>query len=158
MIFKSSIQTLLSITTIVVTLSVVSFTAIAHDSHVGDIFIDHPVARETPPGSTVSAGYMTITNHGKHDDRLISAYTEHAELTEIHEMSMVGDVMKMGEIEGGILIPAGQFVELMPHGLHVMFMGLKKSLKENETIEVTLTFEKAGSIKTVFLVEKIHSH
>jgi periplasmic copper chaperone A len=61
-------------------------------------------------------------------------------------MAMEGDVMKMRPMSDGIVIPAGETVSLEPGGLHVMFMGLSSPFIEGETVTVTLTFEKAGSV------------
>ena len=55
--------------------------------------------------------------------------------------------MKMNELPDGIAVPAGGTVTLAPGGLHLMFMGLKAPLVENETVPVTLTFAKAGTIE-----------
>ena len=43
----------------------------------------------------------------------------------------------------GIELPAGESVELKPGGYHVMLLDLAEPLKAGDTIEVTLTFEKA---------------
>ncbi len=129
--------------------------ATAHDYKVGDLVIDHPVARATPVNAPVAGGFMTITNNGAEDDRLIAATSAIAGKTEIHEMAMDGDVMKMREIEGGIVIPSGGTVTLMPGGLHVMFMQLGAQLKEGETHDAVLTFEKAGQVTVTFNVEDL---
>ena len=60
---------------------------------------------------------------------------------------MVDGVMKMRMMMGGLTIPAGGKVELKPMGLHVMMMGITEKLVEGETLVLTLTFEKAGSVE-----------
>ncbi len=60
--------------------------------------------------------------------------------------------MKMRPIPGGLAIPAGATVELKPGGFHLMFMGLKRPLVEDETVMVTLTFEKAGAVEVPFAI------
>ena len=130
-------------------------TAFAHDYKLGDLVIDHPVARATLPNAPVSAGYMTVINNGTEADTLVSATVDFAGQVEFHEMAMEGDVMKMREITGGIVIPAGESVKLMPGGLHVMFMGLNTPLSAGETHTATLTFEKAGTIDVTLNVETL---
>ena len=49
-------------------------------------------------------------------------------------------VMKMHEIEGGLALPDGLTVKLMPRGRHLMFMGLNRQLKPDEAYEISLTF------------------
>ncbi|MCR9123060.1 MAG: copper chaperone PCu(A)C [Phyllobacteriaceae bacterium] len=130
-------------------------TALAHDYSVGDLVIDHPVARATPANAPVSGGYMTIRNNGEEADRLVAGTADFAGKVEIHEMVMDGDVMKMREIEGGIEIPAGGEVVLKPGGLHVMFMQLEQQLEEGAELPATLTFEKAGDVTVTFNVESL---
>ena len=130
-------------------------TALAHEYTLGDLVIDHPVARATPANAPVSAGYMTIRNTGTEADRLIGASVDFAGTTEIHEMIMQDDVMQMREIEGGIEIPAGGAVALEPGGLHVMFMQLGERLEEGDEHTATLTFEKAGTIEVTLQVESL---
>ncbi|MEM0900058.1 MAG: copper chaperone PCu(A)C [Pseudomonadota bacterium] len=132
-------------------------TSLAHDYKVGDLVIDHPVARATPANAPVSAGYMTIRNTGDTADRLIAGEVNFAGNTEIHEMTMDGDVMRMREIEGGIEIPAGGEVRLMPGGLHVMFMDINQQLTEGETHSATLTFENAGTVEVTLNVESLET-
>lgn len=130
-------------------------TALAHDYSVGDLIIDHPVARATPANAPVSAGYMTIRNTGATSDRLIGGSVDFAGTVEIHEMAMDGDVMKMREIEGGIEIPPGGEIKLQPGGLHVMFIDMRQQLQEGQEHAGMLTFEKAGDVDVVFNVESL---
>jgi copper(I)-binding protein len=100
----------------------------------------------------VAAGFMTITNNGKQDDRLVKATSEVSKVVQVHDMTMVGDVMKMVELTDGLVIPAGATVKFKPKGLHLMFMGLKKQVMEGEEITGTLTFEKAGTVTVEYEV------
>lgn len=129
--------------------------AIAHNGtiHLGDINISLPFTRATLPNAPVGGGFLTIENAGAEADRLVSASSGVAEKTQIHEMAMQGDVMKMGELADGLEIPAGETVVLAPGGLHIMFIGLKQAFVEGETVAVTLTFEKAGSVEVLLPVE-----
>lgn len=56
-------------------------------------------------------------------------------------------MMTMQPVES-IPVPAGETVELKPGGYHVMLLEVKKVLAVGDTIDVTLTFEKAGEITT----------
>jgi len=125
--------------------------ALAHDFKVGEIEIDHPYTRAMLPGAKVGGGYLTITNNGA-DDRLVAIATARAGDAQLHEMKMDGEVMVMRELKDGVALPAGATVELKPGGYHIMFMNVDQSFKEGETIEATLTFEKAGSVDVEFAV------
>ena len=105
-----------------------------------------PFARATLPNQPVGGGFMTLTNTGDTDDRLVAASSPVAGRVEIHEMAMDGDVMRMRELADGLAIPAGETVELKPGGYHVMFMDLAGPLVAGETAEITLTFEQAGDV------------
>ncbi len=112
----------------------------------GDIAISGAFTRATLPNAPVAGGFLTLTNKGAEDDVLVSASSEIARETQIHEMAMEGDVMKMRQLEDGLVVPAGESVALKPGGFHIMFMGLNGPLVEGETVPVTLTFAKAGTI------------
>ena len=114
---------------------------------VGSLELSDAYSRATAPNAPVGGGYLTITNTGTSDDRLIGATTPAAGVVQLHEMKMDGDVMKMTEQSDGIVIPAGETVTLAPGGLHLMFMQLTDRLIEGESLPVTLTFEQAGSVE-----------
>jgi len=120
---------------------------LAADTTIGDLTITGAFTRATLPNAPVGGAYLTITNGGTADDRLVSASTPAAGVTQIHEMKMDGDVMKMNELPDGLVIPAGQSVALEPGGYHLMLMQLTGPLVEGTTVPVTLTFEKAGSVE-----------
>lgn len=118
----------------------------AQSWQLGDLTISAPFSRATLPNAPVAGGFMTLTNDGAQDDRLIGAESAVAGHMEIHEMAVVDHVMTMRELPDGLPVPAGETVELRPGGLHLMFMQLQQPLVEGETVEVTLTFENAGRI------------
>jgi periplasmic copper chaperone A len=120
---------------------------------VGALEISQGWIRATLPGQPAAGGFLTIDNKGKEADRLLSASSPLTAATQIHEMKMDGDVMKMAELADGIEIPAGGKVELKPGGFHIMFMGLEKQVMEGETVKVTLTFEKAGAVEVELPVQ-----
>lgn len=118
----------------------------------GDLVIENVAARETVPGAKVGGGYLTITNKGSTSDTFISGETEIAGELQIHEMKMEGDVMKMRQLEQGIVIEPGATVTLKPGGLHIMFMSLQSPLVKDTSFSATLNFEKAGGINIDFPV------
>jgi copper(I)-binding protein len=122
----------------------------AADYHAGSLDISAPWSRATPQGASIGAGYVTIKNTGTTPDRLVGGSSDASAKFEVHEMSMDGGVMKMRPIQGGLEIKPGQTVELKPQGLHIMFVGLKKPLKQGDHIKATLEFEKAGKVEVDF--------
>lgn len=122
------------------------------------LLIADPTMRAVMPGGKVTAAYMTITNTGSQDDRLVSVSYEGAKKSEIHTMEVVNDVMKMRPIDGGLVIPVGQSVELAPGGLHLMFMGLTQRPQNGETVSLELVFENAGPITITIPVTMMTGH
>ncbi|ACL60146.1 DUF1775 domain-containing protein [Methylobacterium nodulans] len=121
----------------------------------GDLTIETPWMRATPGGAKVAGGYLRVTNTGTAPDRLLGASIPLAGRGEVHEMSMNGGVMRMAPVEGGLTIKPGETVELKPGGYHLMFLDLKSPVKAGETVEGTLTFERAGSVPVRFQVGAI---
>jgi copper(I)-binding protein len=139
----------------IVSLIVLVPAAFGHDFKSGTLEIAHPWSRATLPGAKVAAGYLTVKNSGSEEDRLLSASSEIAGKTEIHEMNVDAQgIMTMRPLAEPLVIPAGGEVKLAPKGLHVMFMDLTSQPKEGETFSATLTFEKAGAIDVEFNVDK----
>lgn len=129
----------------------------AHDYKTATLQIDHPWTRVTPKGAAVAGGYVKIQNKGSTADRLIGASGEVSGRTELHEMTMEGNVMRMRALANGIEIPAGGSIELKPGGLHIMFMELKAPLEQGKHFKGTLLFEKAGTVQVDFAVEAMDS-
>lgn len=124
----------------------------AHSFKLGDLVIDQPYARATPPNAKVAGGYLMITNNGDEADRFIGASADFAKRVEIHKMAMENDVMKMSPVPEGLEIPAGGSVQLKPGSFHLMFMSIATQLNEGDVQTITLEFEKSGKIEVVFNV------
>jgi copper(I)-binding protein len=118
----------------------------------GGLTLSGAFARAMLPNAPSAGGYVAIANGGAEAARLTGATSDAAQVIQFHQMSMDGDVMKMGEVEGGIEIPAGETVALAPSGLHMMFMGIGKPFKEGECVEVVLHFEQAGDVPVVLSI------
>jgi len=113
---------------------------------IGTLELKGGFARATLPNAPVGGAFVTITNNGATPDQLLSVSSTVAGQGQLHEMSMAGDVMKMRQLPDGVPVPAGETVTLQPMGLHIMLMGLKQPLVEGQTLTLTLTFAKAGTV------------
>lgn len=102
-------------------------------------------ARATVPGQKATGAFMKLT--AKDGVKLVSASSPAAGVTEVHEMKMEGDVMKMRAIPG-LDLPAGKTVELKPGGYHVMLMDLKAPLAKDSQVDVTLVFKDAKGVES----------
>ena len=123
----------------------------------GTLIIDQPWSRQTAPTQKIGGGFLIITNKGRVDDRLVSATSPVAAEVQLHTMSMNGGVMRMRQLKNGIVIPAGERVELKPGGLHIMFVGLKRPFAPGETVPATLRFQRQGAVKVNFKIEPVGS-
>jgi copper(I)-binding protein len=124
----------------------------------GSLSIDGAWARPTPEGTTLTAGYLKITNRGDKPDTLIGASTPVADSAELHESSMNAEgVMTMRPLENGLEIKPGESVELKPAGAHIMILGVHEPLKEGQTIPVKLTFKTAGTVDVTFAIKTLGS-
>ena len=102
----------------------------------------------------MTAVYGTITNNSNEDVVLVGGSTEVAGVVEVHEMAMIGGEMKMQEIDGGLVIPAGQSVVLEPGGNHLMLMMLASDVLAGDTIEVLFDFDGADDLTLTDVVAK----
>ena len=117
--------------------------------------VQHAWSRETAAGQAVGGGFLTITNSGTRDERLLSGTTPVAAEVQLHTMTMDGGVMRMRQVTDGIAIPAKGSVELKPGGYHIMFMGLRRQLRQGERFPVALRFQRAGSVTVQFTVQPV---
>lgn len=114
------------------------------DTNVSDAWV-----RATVPSQGTTGAFLTLIDDA--DGMLRSASSPVAGVTELHEMKMEGDVMKMQAVPG-IPITAGKPLALKPGGYHIMLMKLKRQLKPGETVPIALSIEgKDGKRRTVEL-------
>jgi copper(I)-binding protein len=111
---------------------------VAHAQAVG---VQDAWARTTVPGQKATGAFMTLT--ARDGSRLVGAASPVAGVTQVHEMKMEGDVMKMRALKEGLELPAGKAIELKPGSFHIMLMDLKVALPRDSTIPLTLTFRDA---------------
>ena len=124
----------------------------AEDAKAGYIVIHQPWIRLSP-GSSMASGYAAIENASKADDTLLSVKVDGVPDSQLHEMKMEGEVMKMNEIPAGLKLPAGATVQIWPKSsYHVMLMGMTKPLKVGDRVKGTFTFATAGKVEVQFEV------
>ncbi len=100
-----------------------------------------------PTGSGTAEISLRITNNGSSDDRLLGGETPLAGAVELHQMTMDGNTMSMGPVEGGLAIAAGQTIDFGEAHYHVMLIGLRQDLRPGDSVPLTLEFEQAGTIE-----------
>jgi periplasmic copper chaperone A len=108
--------------------------------------------------SNVSTGavYLTITNSGSADDKLVAAQSPVAKTVQMHIETNDNGIMKMRQLHA-VDVKASGKATLAPGGMHLMLIGLKHHLIVGQTFPLTLTFEKAGKIAVTVAVKKAGS-
>ena len=119
---------------------------------VGELRIDDPWARATPPGATVSGGFLSVRNLGDRDDRLVEVRSSASRDVQIHEVRSDGGMMRMRPLVNGLVIPAGASVSLQPGGFHLMFLQPQRPFAGGDVVLATLVFEHAGEVEVSFQV------
>lgn len=130
--------------------------AAAQSYRAGTIEIATPWARATPPGASVTAGYMRITNHGLDPDRLVSIRSAVAGSVEVQELSLADNVMRLRTLARGLPIRPGETIELKPgYPWQAVFASLAGQLRPGDRLPATLVFEQAGTIEVELVVQPI---
>lgn len=95
-------------------------------------------------GMAMTGFFMLVTNNSDKDVTIVGgsvADDVSAEPLEAHEVvEDATGAMVMQEVSGGITIPAGGSVELMPGGYHIMLMSLLKPILAGEDLMITVDF------------------
>ncbi|WP_279483887.1 copper chaperone PCu(A)C [Aureimonas sp. SK2] len=136
-----------------IALGLMTIVAEAHEFKIGDLTIDHPWSRQTPPMAPVGVAYLTIKNDGAETDRLIGGSAERSEGFELHTSENRDGVARMRRLKDGVAIGPGETIELKPLGTHIMLTGLTAPIKAGETFAGTLVFERAGTLDVEFAVQ-----
>lgn len=110
--------------------------------------------RAMPPGQPTAAAYVTLRNDGAEPLQLVGASSPAATSVEIHESSQVDGVWRMRRLPVLELAP-GETVTLSPGGIHLMLFGMQRSLREGETLPLSLQFDSGETRELVFGVRAI---
>ena len=130
-------------------LIVLSSLALAAQFACAQTTVKDPWVRGTVAQQKATGAFMQIRS--VQGGRLLSVSSPVAEVAEIHEMKMSGDVMKMAPV-AGLDLPAGQVVELKPGGYHLMLIGLKQTLSDGDSVPLSLVVQNQdGKKETVEL-------
>lgn len=121
--------------------------ALAHDYRVGDLRIEHPWSRATPPGTPMGVGYLKVVNAGDTPDRLLGASSPAAGRVQIHRTVEKDGTTTMVHQADGVAVPANGSVRFAPGSYHLMLMGLESPLEADARVPVTLRFERAGVVE-----------
>lgn len=109
------------------------------------ITLDDAWVRAADEGMT--AGFGVLVNDSKVDATLVSASTDAAMRTELHEtIADDSGAMVMREVEDGFTIPAGGEFALEPGANHLMMMELVAPLQAGAEVTMTLEFSDGSTL------------
>jgi len=134
---------------IVILLAVMSVSALANGVMVHDAYI-----RLLPPTAKTTGAFLELMNHSDKDVKLLKAESDFSEKVELHTHIEKDGMMKMVEVKE-IVIPAGKTVAMKPGSFHIMLIGLKNPLKENQETTIKLTFDDKTTQSVKLSVKKI---
>jgi hypothetical protein len=114
------------------------------DDTPGGLAVQDAWVRAVPmaDAGSVTGAFLVINNTSDRAERLVTAAVsaDIAGTVEIHETTMVNDVMQMRPVTG-IDVPANGSVELKPGSYHIMLLDVKKALNPGDTVTLILSFE-----------------
>jgi hypothetical protein len=111
-----------------------------------NVSVTNAWARASVKGQNATGVFMSLKASQK--TKLVSVSSSVAAVTQVHQMSMDNNVMKMSALPNGLDLNAGSVVDLKPGGYHIMLMDLKKTLEKDSQIDLQLTFQDAAGKKT----------
>ena len=115
-----------------------------------DIDVSNAWARPTR-GDAPGAVYVTIENKGGEDDRLVGVMTDHAAMAMVHQTELSNGVARM-RMAGEINVPAGDRIEMVPGGTHIMLEGLRTPLRTGDSFQLVLKFRASEDEKVTVRV------
>lgn len=114
------------------------WSAAAQAQNAAPVAVEGAWARASVQGQRATGAFMRLT--APETLRLVRVESPAAGVSEVHEMKMEGDVMKMRALPA-LELPAGKAVELKPGGYHLMLMDLKAPLAAGASVPLTLVFQ-----------------
>jgi periplasmic copper chaperone A len=95
-------------------------------------------------GATAAA-YVTIHNRSRASDELLSVTSDAADRVEVHETRWMSGMAMMEPVPRLSVAPRAT-VAMKPGGIHLMLVGLRRSLDPGGRVTLELVFRQAGAM------------
>jgi len=105
-------------------------------------------SRPLPPGQSVAAVYLTISNQGEQPVVLVAGSSPAATSLEFHRHIHADGMMQMRQVKS-IKIEPGKTLRFAPGDYHIMLFGVARAFKVGDTIPLILLTDKQQEIKVV---------
>jgi hypothetical protein len=128
------------------TVAALGLVLLAHSASAQAVVVKSAWARATVQGQMATGAFMSLQSAS--GARLVGVSSPVAGVSEVHEMRMEGNVMKMAALKEALELPAGMTVELKPGSYHLMLMDLKAPLKKDSTVPLTLVFVDGKGVES----------
>jgi periplasmic copper chaperone A len=103
-------------------------------------------------GETQTMAFVSIDNPTMYEIYVVSATADAAGKVELRDGGQSGDA-RVKPIEF-ISVPAYESIDMKPDSVHLLLLGLKRPLKEGDTVALTLATDNAGSLEVPAVVRK----
>ena len=112
----------------------------------------------TPNGAKNGVAFMKIFNNSPEDIVITNLKSNISRKTELHTHNMLNGIMRMHKLSR-LTIKKKSIVELKSMSYHIMFIGLKKSLKKEDIVKLKLILSSKEEIDIKIPVKSIkHKH
>ncbi|MEH6473686.1 MAG: copper chaperone PCu(A)C [Halopseudomonas sp.] len=98
------------------------------------------------------AAFMTISNEGDEDIRLLSVNSSSSEMTHLHDVKVSDGVVRMVPMDS-LTVRANSQAVLKMGGLHVMLKGMKEKLSSGDWIAIAFEFDDGTRVTKQFEVK-----
>ena len=115
-----------------------------------DLSVNSAYIRTMPPGQTMTAGFLSVTNNSLNHCRLLSGTSSISPRVEFHEHQHAQGLMQMRKVNS-VVVAAGQTVTFSPGALHIMLFEIDKTLTVGDTTQMEIATDQCGAIS--FTVE-----
>lgn len=103
--------------------------------------------RTMPPGRSVTAGFLRVTNRGDLPCQLVGVESPVSDRLEFHEHLHSDGMMRMRPVSGGLQIAAGETLLFQPGGLHIMLFNIQQPLVAGENTPLQLNTDQCGTLE-----------
>ncbi len=109
--------------------------------------------RETPPGMTMMAGYMTLRNNTSRSQVFVAASSPGFATVMIHRTIVTDGMARMVHASRIELAPNASLI-FAPGGYHLMLMNPKRTLRAGDPVVINLEFRGGLVLPVPFEVRK----
>jgi copper(I)-binding protein len=117
------------------------------------LVVDRAWVREAPPGASMMAAYLVISNPGNSDATLVAVDSPAFAQVMLHKSETVDGVARMVHLDS-LLIPARGSVTLEPGSYHLMMPAPQTRLREGDQVKFLLHFADNSSVAVTADVRK----